>query len=338
MDIKNNFSLKQFNTFGVDVKAKFLTFLEKEVDIKEVFDSEEFKNNPHIFLGEGSNVLFVNDFEGIVVVNKLKGIEILREDEENVWLKIASGESWHDIVLFTVEKKYWGIENMALIPGTVGAAPIQNIGAYGMEIKDVIEDVFTFNIETSEKKIFSKDECKFGYRESVFKNELKDKYFISEIVMKLSKNPKPNVSYKVLRDHIDKNSIDASDIKKISDAVIAIRQSKLPDPKILGSAGSFFKNVFIEKDVLKKLIEKYPDMPNFEEGDGTYKIPAGWLIEMCDWKGKIVGRAGVYEKQALVVVNHGGATGMEIKILVDDIIDSVQQKFGLTLVPEVNII
>jgi UDP-N-acetylmuramate dehydrogenase len=337
MDIKNNISLKQFNTFGVDVKAKFLTFLEKEVDIKEVFDSEEFKNNPHIFLGEGSNVLFVNDFEGIVVVNKLKGIEILREDEENVWLKIASGEGWHDIVLFTVEKKYWGIENMALIPGTVGAAPIQNIGAYGVEIKDVIEDVFTFNIETSEKKIFSKDECKFGYRESVFKNELKDKYFISAIVIKLSKVPKINLSYKALNEYIEKNNIEKNNIKNISDSVIAIRQSKLPDPKVVGSAGSFFKNVFVEKDILKKILEKFPELPYFEEGD-VYKIPAGWLIESCNLKGKVVGNTGVYEHQALVIVNHGGATGFEIKNLVDQIINSVEQKFGLTLVPEVNII
>lgn len=337
MDIKNNVSLKEYNTFGVDVKAKFLTFLEKEVEIKEVFDSQEFKNNPHIFLGGGSNVLFVNDFNGIVVVNKLKGIEILREDEENVWLKIASGEDWHDVVLFTVEKKYWGIENMALIPGTVGAAPIQNIGAYGVEIKDVIEDIFAFNVETSEKRIFSKDECKFGYRESIFKNELKDKYFISALVLKLSKIQKVNLTYKVLNEYLEKNNIDKNNIKNISDAVIEIRKSKLPDPKVTGSAGSFFKNVFVEKDILKKLLEKFPELPYFEEGN-LYKIPTGWLIESCGWKGKIVGNAGVYEHQALVVVNHGGATGIEIKNLVDRIIDSVEQKFGLTLVPEVNII
>lgn len=337
MDIKNNVSLKEYNTFGVDVKTNFLTFLEKEVEIKEVFDSQEFKNNPHIFLGGGSNVLFVNDFNGIVVVNKLKGIEILREDEENVWLKIASGEDWHDVVLFTVEKKYWGIENMALIPGTVGAAPIQNIGAYGVEIKDVIEDIFAFNVETSEKRIFSKDECKFGYRESIFKNELKDKYFISALVLKLSKIQKVNLTYKVLNEYLEKNNIDKNNIKNISDAVIEIRKSKLPDPKVTGSAGSFFKNVFVEKDILKKLLEKFPELPYFEEGN-LYKIPTGWLIESCGWKGKIVGNAGVYEHQALVVVNHGGATGIEIKNLVDRIIDSVEQKFGLTLVPEVNII
>ena len=337
MDIKNNISLKQFNTFGIDVKAKFLTSLEKEIEIKEVFNSQEFKNNPHIFLGGGSNILFVNDFEGIVVVNRLKGIEVLREDEENVWLKIASGEDWHETVLFAVEKKYWGIENMALIPGTIGAAPIQNIGAYGVEIEDVVEDVFAFNIETSEKKIFSKDECKFGYRESIFKNELKDKYFISALVIKLSKVPKVNLSYKDLNEYFEKNNIEKNNIKNISDAVIEIRQSKLPDTKVLGSAGSFFKNVFIEKDILKKLLEKFPELPYFEEGD-VYKIPAGWLIESCNWKGRVVGNTGVYEHQALVVVNHGGASGVEIKNLVDQIIDSVEQKFGLILVPEVNII
>jgi UDP-N-acetylmuramate dehydrogenase len=337
MDIKNNISLKEYNTFGVDIKAKFLTFLEKEVEIKEVFDSQEFKNNPHIFLGGGSNVLFVNDFDGIVVVNKLKGVEILREDEENVWLKIASGEDWHDVVLFTVEKKYWGIENLSLIPGTVGAAPIQNIGAYGVEIKDIIDDVFAFNIETSEKKIFSKDECKFGYRESVFKNELKDKYFISAIVLKLSKLPKVNLTYKILNEYLEKNNIEKNNIKNISDAVIEIRKSKLPDPKVIGSAGSFFKNVFVKKDILKKLLDKFPELPYFEEGD-VYKIPTGWLIESCEWKGRVVGNVGVYEHQALVVVNHGGATGVEIKNLVDKIIDSVEQKFNLTLIPEVNII
>jgi UDP-N-acetylmuramate dehydrogenase len=332
------------------------------------------KNYQKLFLGRGSNVLFTKDFDGIVIINRLKGIKIIKEDENNVWIRSMGGEWWHDLVLFAVNKGYWGIENLALIPGTVGATPVQNIGAYGVELKDVLENVEAFNILNGEKKIFSHAECCFGYRDSVFKQALKGKYFISAITVKLNKLPKENTSYKALEEYLKQNpegkstSYGAGNLEKrsprdISDAISAIRQSKLPDPKILGNAGSFFKNVYVNQEKFETLKKEFPEMPFFEEekrtsplapllikeresptnvGQGEVniiiKIPAGWLIEQCEWKGKRIGKVGVHDKQALVLVNYGGATGQEILDLANKIIDSVFQKFGVKLAPEVNIL
>jgi UDP-N-acetylmuramate dehydrogenase len=247
------------------------------------------------------------------------------------------GELWHNLVMFTVDRGYWGIENLSLIPGTVGASPIQNIGAYGAELKDTLFNVEAFEIETGLKKVFSKEECRLGYRDSVFKNELKNKYFISAITLQLSKKEKKNVEYKILKEYLEINKIEINNPKNISDAVASIRQSKLPDPRIMGNAGSFFKNVFIDKDKLKKLQDEYEKIPYFEE-DEVIKIPAGWLIEQCGWKGKRLGNVGVHEKQALVLVNYGGATGSEIIELANEIIKSVEEKFNLKISPEVNIV
>jgi UDP-N-acetylmuramate dehydrogenase len=337
MKIIKNYDLTKLNTFGIPVQAKFFVSLENELDLKELFATPEFKNNEKLFLGGGSNILFTKDFDGIVVLNKLNGIEILEEDSESVLIKSMGGEIWHNLVLFTVDKGYWGIENLSLVPGTVGAAPMQNIGAYGVEIKDVLEKVEAYEIEGGEKRVFSNQECEFGYRESVFKNKLKGKYFISAIFIKLNKKENKNIQYRVLQEYLDKNKIEIRNVKDISNAVMEIRKSKLPDPKVLGNAGSFFKNVFVGKEKLEELKQLYPDVPSFEE-EGVVKIPAGWLIEQCGWKGKKIGNVGVHEKQALVLVNYGGATGEEVKNLSDQIISSVFSKFGINLTREVNLI
>ena len=337
MEILKNYDLSKLNTFGVQAKASFFIELKKDEDVEEIFSSEIFKNNERLFLGGGSNILFTKDFPGIVILNKLKGIEIIEDNSKYVLTRAKGGEIWQDFVLFSVERGYWGIENLSLIPGTVGATPVQNIGAYGVEIKDTVESVEAYNIETGEKKVFSNKECEFGYRESIFKNKLKGKYFISAVTFKLNKNRNEKTNYKALQEYLDKNKIKVNDVRDISNAVIAIRKSKLPDPKILGSAGSFFKNVFIDKSKLEELKKAFPEIPSFEE-DGMIKIPAGWLIESCGWKGVRVGNVGVHERQALVLVNYGGATGEEVKNLSQQIIQSVSDKFGLILSSEVNLI
>ncbi|MEI7709474.1 MAG: UDP-N-acetylmuramate dehydrogenase [bacterium] len=350
MKIEQNYNLSKLNTFGIAANAKFFVEVATEDDTKELFATEEFKNNERLFLGGGSNVLFTKDFGGLVILNKLKGIEILREDSESVLIKCMGGVVWHDLVLFTVERNLWGIENLSLIPGTVGAAPIQNIGAYGVELKNTLVNVEAFDLENGTKRIFSKDECNFGYRDSIFKNEAKGKYFITAITLKLSKVENKNINYKILQEHLGKNKIEIKNSKDVSDAVSAIRRSKLPDPKIIGNAGSFFKNVFVNKETLLSLQVKHKDVPYFEEG-GVIKIPAGWLIEQCgpasprsagqartSWKGHRIGNVGVHDKQALVLVNHGGATGDEVVALAHQIIQDVKEKFGLKLEPEVNLI
>ncbi len=347
MKIKQNYNLSKLNTFGINVNAKFFVEISSEADLVELFNMAEFsarggsasggKNIPKLFLGGGSNVLFTKDFDGLVVLNKLKGITTTEAEENDIYLRSMGGESWHDLVMFAVNHEYWGIENLALIPGTVGAAPVQNIGAYGAELKDVLENIEAFEIETGKKKIFSKEECELGYRESVFKNKLKGKCFISAVTLKLSKTLKPNLSYKILKEYLEKNKTEVKNSKDISEAVVKIRQSKLPDPKIIGNAGSFFKNVFVPLPRLEELLQAYPNLPYFEEGP-IIKIPAGWLIEQCGWKGKRLGKVGVHEKQALFLVNYGGATGGEIVELADKITQSVKEKFKLELTPEVNIV
>lgn len=349
MRILENYDLTKLNTFSIFVNAKFFVEIKKEEDLAELFNLPEFINNKKMFLGGGSNVLFTKDFDGIVVLNKLKGIEILEENSKIVAIRAMGGEFWNDLVSFAVSRGYWGIENLAFIPGTASAAPMQNIGAYGAELKDTLLNVEAFEIETGIKKIFNKEECALGYRESIFKNKLKDKYFISAVTLKLSKIPKPNLSYKILFDYLEKparhggNKIEIKNPKDISDAVTSIRKSKLPDPNILGNAGSFFKNVFVTKKQLDDLLKVFPDMPYFEEKDGSkasvlVKVPAGWLIERCGWKGQRMGNVGVHEKQALVLVNYGGATGKEIMELADRITVSVKEKFSIELLPEVNLI
>lgn len=337
MQVLENHDLIEFNTFGVPARAKFFTEIHNVTEALELFSSEVFKQNERLFLGGGSNVLFTKNFQGIVILNKLKGIEIISENEKEALVKSMSGEVWHDLVNFCVGHELWGIENLALIPGTVGATPVQNIGAYGAELANTLVKVEVIEIESGKQTTLTKDECELGYRDSIFKGKAKGKYFISAIVLRLNKTPEINISYKVLAKHLEDNKIEIKQPRDISEAVSAIRRSKLPDPKVVGNAGSFFKNVFVSKEKLAELIKNYPNISYFEE-DGSIKIPAGWLIEQCGWKGRRVGNVGVHDKQALVLVNYGGATGMEIKDLAMQIIDSVSQKFGLTLSPEVNLI
>lgn len=335
--LKQNYNLSTLNTFGISVQAQFFVEITDEKDLQQLFDLPEFKDNKKIFLGGGSNILFTKDFDGIVILNKLKGIEIITEDSEGAIVRAMSGEVWHDVVNFTVGHGYWGIENLALIPGTVGGAPMQNIGAYGVELKNTVVNVEAYDTETGKKRIFTGSECEFGYRDSIFKNKVKGKYFISAITLRLSKIEKKNTEYKILKNYLDENNIEVKNSKDIADAVATIRRSKLPDPKVIGNAGSFFKNVFVDEEKFKKFKEQYPDVPSFVE-DGVVKIPAGWLVEQCGFKGKRFGKVGVHDKQALVIVNHGGATGAEVLDLANQIIVSVKEKFGLELVPEVNIV
>ncbi len=340
MKVQQNYDLTKLNTFGVVVRARFFAEVASELELTELLEMPEFKNSKRVFLGGGSNVLFLKDFDGMVVLNKLKGIEITNQDAESVCVRAMSGEIWHDLVTFTVDRGYWGLENLAYVPGTVGAAPMQNIGAYGAELKNVLERVEAIEIETGEKKVFSNSECELGYRDSIFKNKLKDKYFITAVVLRLNKTAKPNTSYKILKEYLENNPPVGGEVKSpkdISDAVTSIRKSKLPDPALVGNAGSFFKNIFVSEGQLQELQKKYADMPFFKEGE-QIKIPSAWLIEQCGWKGKKLGNAGVHERQALVVVNHGGATGEEIKHLTEEIINSVFAKFGLKLITEVNLI
>lgn len=336
MKILENYNLSKLNTLAIDANARFFVEIERESDLQELLLTREFKDHKKFFLGGGSNTLFTKDFDGIVVANRLKGMEIVEEDEEYAIIRTMGGELWNDLVIFSVSNGYWGIENLALIPGTVGAAPVQNIGAYGVELKDIFLSLEAFEIATGIKKVFNKDECKFGYRDSFFKNK-KGEYFISSVTLKFSKKEKKNINYKAIQEYLEKNEIEIHSSKDVSDIVSSIRKDKLPDPKILANAGSFFKNVFVDKIKIEMLLEKYPDMPYFQE-NGNTKIPAGWLIEQCGWKGKRINKVGVYEKQALVLVNYGGATGEELMDLAHKIILSVKEKFNLELVAEVNLI
>lgn len=337
MEILKNYNLTKLNTLGVSANVKLLVEIHTEEDLKELFELVEFKQNKKIFLGGGSNVLFTKDFDGLVILNMLQGIEILNESATEVTIRSLGGTLWHDLVVFTVSRGYWGLENLSFIPGTVGAAPMQNIGAYGAELKNVLENVETLDIETGKAKIFTKEECELGYRDSIFKNELKGKYFIYALTLRLSKTPKPNISYKILADHIQQNKIEIQTSKNISDAVTSIRKSKLPDPKQIGNAGSFFKNVFVSEEKLRDLLKLYPEIKYFKE-NGRIKIASAWLIEQCGFKGRRVGNVGVHAQHALVLVHYGGGSGEEIKNLAQEIIDSVFKKFGLQLVPEVNFV
>ena len=292
---------------------------------------------PLLILGGGSNILFTRPVEALVLRNQLQGIEIVNETPKFVELKAGAGVTWNEFVLFTVERNWGGIENLSLIPGSVGASPMQNIGAYGAEIKDVFVSLEALNIETLEIETFGKEQCAFGYRESVFKRALKGKYIITSVTYRLTKTPKFNTGYGAIQSELDAAGVADLSVKAISDAVIAIRRSKLPDPKELGNAGSFFKNPVVSSEKFRELVERFPAIPNYPQPENAVKLAAGWLIEQAGWKGKRVGNCGVHEKQALVLVNYGGATGNEIFELSGAIIHDIEEKFGVTLEREVNI-
>lgn len=332
--IQQNISLKEFNTFGIDVKAKAFARFSSIEQLNLILRENE--NLPLFILGGGSNILFTKDVEALVLKNEISGIELIEETSETVLVKAGAGVVWHDFVLYTIDKGWSGIENMSLIPGNVGASPMQNIGAYGVEIKDVFSYLEAFNLSTKEIEKIDANTCNFGYRESIFKREAKGKYIITSVAFQLKKTPEFKTSYGAIQDELNKNNTPLS-IKAISDAVIAIRQSKLPNPKELGNAGSFFKNPVVSKDLFENLLVKFPDIPNYPQENGLVKLAAGWLIEQAGWKGKRIGNVGMHEKQALVLVNYGGATGEELLEHSQKVIDSVKEKFSVELEREVNI-
>jgi UDP-N-acetylmuramate dehydrogenase len=335
MHIQENKSLKNYNTFGIDVKAKQFIEITSLEDLKELLS---FKKDFFILSG-GSNLLLTKDLEKLVVHLNLKGIEILREAEDDIFVKAQAGENWHEFVLWCLEQDFGGIENMSLIPGNVGTSPIQNIGAYGVELKDSMYELEALEIVTGHVKIFKNADCNFGYRNSVFKNELKGKYIITNVTFKLTKNRHQlNSSYGAIQSELEQNNIENPTIIDISNAVIAIRQSKLPDPKELGNSGSFFKNPVILKHQFLQLQHKFPEVPHYIISETEVKVPAGWLVEQCDFKGKRFGDAGVHKNQALVLVNYGNATGQEIFELSKKIQLTVLEKFDVQLEAEVNII
>ena len=338
MRIKENLSLKSYNTFGIDATTKYFAAFENVVELEEILNSKLHTSNSKLILGGGSNVLFTKHFDGIVLKNDIKGIEIIKGDEEFIYIKAGAGENWHQFVLYCVEKNYAGVENLSLIPGNVGASPMQNIGAYGVEIKDVFYELEAFHKHDRAIQKFSVKDCVFGYRESVFKNKYKDQFIITNVTYRLSKKPSFNTSYGAINQELEKMGVNDLTINAISQAVINIRTSKLPDPKQVGNAGSFFKNPIVSNNQFNELKQTFPGLIAFPSGAEHTKLAAGWLIEQCGWKGYRKGDAGCFAKQALVLVNYGEATGKDIFDLSEKIIQSVQDKFKITLEREVNII
>jgi UDP-N-acetylmuramate dehydrogenase len=337
--IEKNVNLKAYNTFGIEALAKYFCKISTEEQLTELLVSEVYKNERHLILGGGSNILFTKDFDGLIIKVDLKGIKQQGETDDTLDLNVKSGELWHDLVLYCVQHTLGGIENLSLIPGTVGAAPIQNIGAYGIEIKEVIQKVEAINLLTGKRKSFTNAECMFGYRESIFKQELKEKYFISSVTLTVTKkNHLLNTRYGAIQDTLKAMQVSEPTIKTVSDAVIHIRKTKLPDPGIIGNAGSFFKNPTITLSQYEKLKNLYLEIPGYPSVNQSVKVPAGWLIEQCGWKGKRINNIGVHTQQALVLVNYGNGSGTEIFELAKNILSSVKEKFGILLTPEVNVV
>ncbi|MFN1836007.1 UDP-N-acetylmuramate dehydrogenase [Balneola sp. MJW-20] len=334
--VLENYDLRKHNTMGLAARCRYFAAVRSIEELKFIL-SEYGSNMEILILGGGSNILFKSDYDGLILNNQITGKDVVHEDDRHVHLKLGGGENWHQSVRWAVARGWGGIENLSLIPGSVGAAPIQNIGAYGVELEEVFVELEALEISTGKLRTFSKDECNFGYRDSLFKREEKGRYFIVSVTLRLDKDPEINLSYKALKDHLENYGISDPDIKDISEAVIQIRSSKLPDPTEIGNTGSFFKNPVISEKEFGVLKEQYPDIPSYNTDTGI-KVPAAWLIEKAGWKGKRFGDAGVHKKQALVLVNYGNATGDEIWDLALRIQSSVQQKFSIQLQPEVNVI
>lgn len=337
MQIHNNFSLKKYNTFGIEAKAKQFVAVHNLEDLKSILKNHA--SDKKFILGGGSNMLLTQDIDALVIHVDLKGKRIIKEDDDFVWVESQAGENWHEFVLWTINQNFGGLENMSLIPGNVGTTPVQNIGAYGTEIKDTFVSCEAMNIATQELKTFTKEECNFGYRESIFKQEAKDKYVITSVVFKLTKrNHKINTSYGDITKELENQNVTTPTLKDVSNAVIAIRQSKLPDPKELGNSGSFFKNPIISKELFEKVHQKFPEVKFFEVSPTEVKVPAGWLIEHSGLKGYRKDDAGVHKNQALVLVNYGNATGQDILNLSKYVQKTVFDKYGIAIEAEVNVI
>jgi UDP-N-acetylmuramate dehydrogenase len=339
MKIHSNYSLRHLNTFGIESVARQFAEAQTAEEVRECLSLEACKTLPKFILGGGSNLLFTKpELNAFVIKNNIRGIRLLREDKDHVYVQSGAGENWHSFVLHCIANNYAGLENLSLIPGNAGAGPMQNIGAYGVELKDVFYELEAIHKKELTLRTFNREECRFGYRESVFKKALKDEYVITSVTFRLNKIPHFNVSYGAIEKELERMGIQELSIAAVSQAVIHIRQSKLPDPAVIGNAGSFFKNPEIPSEQYKSLQTRFPEMVAYPLDNGHVKLAAGWLIEQCGWKGKTVGDAGVHKLQALVLVNCGNATGKEIYDLSEQVLNSVNQKFGVTLEREVNII
>lgn len=332
--LQEYYSLKKHNTFGIEASARYFFEFETSEEISNFLRANDIADTNYLIMGGGSNLLFTEDFDGLVLHPNVKGIEVIEEDDETVLLRVGSNEDWDEFVGWTVDQNYYGIENLSLIPGVVGAAPVQNIGAYGVEVCEVVEKVEAISIETKNPVEFSNMHCEFGYRNSVFKNEYKNLFIITHVQFRLKKKGEFKLAYGAIQKELE--AYDEVNLKNIREVVIKIRESKLPDPEVLGNAGSFFKNPVVEKELADKLKAKHENMPVYPVSDFETKIAAGWLIEQCGWKGKQIGDAGVHKDQALVLVNHGNAKGCEILQLANDIRKSVLFQFGIKLEMEVN--
>jgi UDP-N-acetylmuramate dehydrogenase len=338
-EIRERFGLRELNTFGIDAVCDYYTEINSIEDFSHLTSENIYKNNRRLILGGGSNLLFRRDFNGIVVKNNLPGISILNEGSEEVIIRAGAGEVWHDLVMWSTERWYGGLENLSLIPGCVGAGPMQNIGAYGVELKEVFVELEAYDVLSGEKRVFGKSDCAFGYRESVFKNKYRDKYLIASVTLKLSRNPKLNTSYGAIRQELKAMNVDFPTIRDVSQAVMNIRRSKLPDPKVIGNAGSFFKNPEVDAATYRRLKEKYPDLVAFPLENENFKLAAGWLIEKAGLKGMEQNGAAVHTLQALVLVNKSGrCTGDSVYALSTHVLETVKEKFGVSLEREVNII
>ncbi|MEX0772590.1 MAG: UDP-N-acetylmuramate dehydrogenase [Balneolales bacterium] len=336
--IREEVNLKPFNSFQVETGARYFADIVDASQLKLLIQHPVFREQRALALGGGSNILFRKYFDGLVLKISIPGIELIKEDEDHVWLKAGAGVNWHKFVLFCLGHNYAGVENLSLIPGNIGAAPIQNIGAYGVELDQVFSQLEAIEIKTGNSCRFDKDDCGFAYRDSVFKKELKDQFIITAVTIRLHKAPKLNLNYGTINQTLDEMKIKNPTIQNVSEAVCRIRRSKLPDPAELGNSGSFFKNPIVENSVLQALKKDFPQIPHYELTDGRVKIPAGWLIEKGGWKGKTIGKTGTHKKQALVIVNYGGATGSDIYDYAMQVQHAIKKEFGITLLPEVNVI
>jgi UDP-N-acetylmuramate dehydrogenase len=337
--IQSNIDLQPFNTFKVRANARYFTLIQSIDDVLSLLSHPLFKENKHLILGGGSNIVLLNDFDGLVIKSDEKQVRVVHESEDEISIEVSSGMAWHDLVTTCLTNNWGGVENLSLIPGTVGAAPIQNIGAYGVEIKNVVEKVSGVNLLTGAITTLSNSECKFSYRESIFKHALKEIFFISSVTLRLTKkNHHVNYSYDALKHQLDQSSITKPSIHDVSHAVIQVRKSKLPDPALIGNAGSFFKNPVITETEAERLKIAHPTIPIYQFENQLFKVAAGWLIEKSGWKGKRIGNVGVHDQQALVIVNHFNASGEEIFDLSERIIRDVKEKFEIELIREVNVI
>ena len=337
MEIRKNYSLLPHNTFGMNVKASLFIEYDSVEELKTVLRDYPLADGAWLHIGGGSNLLFSNDYEGIILHSGIKGYEILKEDDDEVIVRVGAGENWDEFVAYTVAQGWYGAENLSLIPGEVGASAVQNIGAYGVEAKDLIVQVETVEVATGQERVFENSECGYAYRESVFKLSLKHQYMVTKVSYRLKKTPCYHLDYGNVRLELEKRGCVLT-LENVRNTIIDIRKAKLPDPEVQGNAGSFFMNPVIPRVQFETLLAQYPEMPHYEVDTERVKIPAAWMIDQCGWKGKQLGRAGVHHKQALVLVNCGGATGDEIIRLSEEIQKSVLGKFGISILPEVNFI